>query len=113
MNHKGYAVKELIILFAILGIVFTFAITRVSFAYQQADNEEELAQMRNNSLQTAAEAYVSLHKDKFQETETYFFGSDLVENHFLVDVEELGYNTVRFKVTHPEGSDEYTVEIVE
>ena len=113
MNHKGYAVKELIILFAILGIVFTFAITRVSFAYQQADNEEELVEMRNNSLQTAAEAYVSLHKDKFQEAETYFFGSDLVENHFLVDVEELGYNTVRFKVTHPEGSDEYTVEIVE
>ena len=50
MNQKGYAVKELIFLFAILGIVFTFAITRVSFAYQQADNEEELVEMRNNSL---------------------------------------------------------------
>ncbi len=113
MNNKGYAVKELLILFAILGIVFTFAITKVSFAYQQADNEEEQIAMRNNSLQTAAEAYVSLHKDKFEEPETYFFGSELVENHFLVDVEELGYNSVRFKVTHKEGTEEYTVEIVE
>ena len=51
--------------------------------------------------------------DKFEEPETYFFGSELVENHFLVDVEELGYNSVRFKVTHKEGTEEYTVEIVE
>ena len=113
MNKKGYAVKELIILFAILGIVFSVAITRVSFAYQEVDNEEELLAMKDRSIQVAAEAYVDTHKDKFQEEETFFYGKELVENHFLVDVEDQGYNTVKIRVTHPANTEEYHVEIVE
>ncbi len=113
MNKKGYAVKEMIILCAILGVAFSAVIMRVSFAYQDALNEDEVVAMQNKNLQVAAEAYVELNKDLFQEPETYFFGRELIEKNFLVDIEELGYDTVKFKVTHPEGTDTYTVEIVE
>ncbi len=113
MNKQGYAIKELLILFAVLGIVFTFAITKVSFAYQEVDNEEELLAMKDRSIQIAAEAYVNAHKENFTAEETFFFGKELVENHYLVDVEDQGYNTVKIRVTHPANTEEYHVEIVE
>ena len=111
MNNKGYAVKELLVLCAVLGVFFAIGISRVSFAYEQADKEEELTEMKNNSLLTAAKAYVDMNKDLFTEAETYFYGSDLVSNHYILDIEEEGYNTVRFKVTYNSETDERTVEI--
>ncbi len=112
MNKNGYAIKEILILTIILGVLFTIAITKVSFAYQEADKTGELEAMKNNSLQIAAETYVNNHKDKFQEEETFFYGSELVSNNYLLDIEEEGYNAVKFKVTHPKDTDTYTVEIV-
>lgn len=112
MNKNGYAIKEILILMAVLGVLFTVAITKVSFAYQEADKTEELEKMKTNSLQIAAETYVNNNKDKFQEEETFFYGSELVSNNYLLDVDSEGYNAVKFKVTHPKDTDTYQVEII-
>ncbi len=111
MNNKGFAVKELIILFSVLAVLFALAITKVSFAFEEVDQEEQLADLKNSNLLAAANVYVMMHKDLFTEAETYFYGSDLVENQYLLDLPEESYNTVRFKVTKVNETDEYKVEI--
>ena len=50
MEKNGYAVKELIILSAILAVVFGVAITRVSFAYEEIMNEETITNERVHNL---------------------------------------------------------------
>ena len=73
MNNKGFAVKELIILFSVLAVLFALAITKVSFAFEEVDQEEQLADLKNSNLLAAANVYVMMHKDLFTEAETYFY----------------------------------------
>ena len=111
LNHKGYTIKEMIILCAVLAIIFAIGITRVSYAYQEADQTEEMEATWNDELIRAARVYVEAHPDEFKDPETYFYGSELVENNYFIHVDEIDVDNVRFKVTHTDGSEDYQVEI--
>lgn len=110
-NNKGYSIKEMIILCAVLAIVFAIGIVKVSYAYQDADNTAEMEVVWNDTLLQAARVYVEAHPEEFTDTETYFYGSELVENNYFIDVDDVDVDNVRFKVTHAEGSEDYQVEI--
>lgn len=112
MNHKGYTMREMIILCSVLAVIYGVAITKTSYAYQEAANTTEINEMKEAGLQTAAETYVKLHKDKFTESETYFFGKDLIEENLLINDSEKDYINTKIKVTHEVNSDHYQVEIV-
>ena len=76
INKKGYTIKEMIILCAILAVFFAIAITKVSYAYSISASESEGEALKQKALETAANVYVNNNKDKFTEKETYFYGSD-------------------------------------
>ena len=110
MKKNGFAVKELIILFALLGIIFAFGITKISYALEDAQNEQEILEVQENNLLYAARLYVQKNETTFQEDETYFYGSDLVSDHILnSDIKE--YANVKFKA-QKQADGSFNVEIV-
>ena len=52
-----------------------------------------------------------MNEDKFQDEETYLFGSELVNNGLLTETENLDYSQAKIKVT--KSGDSYKAEIVE
>lgn len=111
LNNKGYSIKEMVILCAVLAIVFAIGIVRVSYAYQDADNTSQMETVWNESLIQAARVYVLAHPEEFKDAETYFYGSELVENDYFIDVDDIDVDNVRFKVTRAQDSEDYQVEI--
>ena len=83
-NDKGYTVKEMIILCAVLAIAFAIGISKVSYAYQVSLNASETEALINKNLYNAALAYINNNKDKFMEKETFIYGSELIENNLRI-----------------------------
>ena len=110
INKKGYTIKEMIILCAILAVFFAIAITKVSYAYSISASESEGEALKQKALETAANVYVNNNKDKFTEKETYFYGSDLIENNLLFEADNTNYSATKIKVTNDDGK--YKVEIM-
>lgn len=112
MNKLGYAMKEMIILSAILAIVFMIGIGRVSYAYEEADRSDEIAKIEKSYLLDAAKIYVDKHKDEIKDKETFFYGSDFIDDGILMNTDVANYQNAKVKVTmHEDGK--YDVEIVE
>lgn len=110
MKKNGFAVKELIILFALLGIIFVFGITKISYALEDAQKQEEILEVQENNLLYAADLYVKKNADTFQEDETYFYGTDLISSHILNrDIKE--YANVKFKATK-QSDGSFQVEMI-
>jgi len=112
-NKKGFATKEIIILSGVLAIFFAVAITKVSFALKEANKEDEIYSEKMNVLAYATKAYISMNKDKFDNEETFLYGSDLIKAGFLVDIEDTDYKNAKIKVTHSKDKEDYNVEVVE
>ncbi len=112
-EKNGYAIKEIIILSAILAVVFTFAIVRVSFAYEEKNDKNRTSELKNNALLVAAEYYAKKNSEKFKKEESFLYGSDLIEAGFLMDIEEFDYRNSKLKVTYDEQTKKYNIEIVE
>ena len=112
MNQKGYSIKELIILCAGLAIIFGIAISRVSYAYDEIDNKEELQEDTLKHVEEAAKIYVHDHKEEFKEESTYFYGSDLLEANYLMNIGTSDVSNIKIKVTYEKEKGEYKVEIV-
>lgn len=104
-------IKEIIILSGILACFFAFAITKVSFAYQEVSKEEEIKNGWNNALIIAAEAYASFRKEEFTQEETFLYGSDLIDAGFLLDIDDLDYANAKVKVIPTENG--FHAEVVE
>lgn len=111
LNRKGYTIKELMILCAVLAIVFAIAISRVSYAYDKIDNSEEMEEVALKHVEEAAKIYVQDHKEEFAEKETFFYGSDLISNNYLTGLNGSDIANVKIKVTKT-SEDDYQVEIV-
>ena len=112
LNKKGYSIKELLILFAALAIVFAIAISRVSYAYDEIDNSEEMQAAALKHVEEASKIYIHDHKEEFEEETTYFYGSDLLEANYLTNAGSVDISNIKIKVTHNKEKDEYEVEIV-
>ena len=110
MEKNGYAVKELIILSAILAVVFGVAITRVSFAYEEITDKENLTNEKNHYLTLAATYYAKMHEEEMKE-ETFIYGSDLIEEGYLCDTGDTEKENAKIKITKENGS--FHAEVVE
>lgn len=111
-KKNGYAMKELIFLGGALAVVFTFAIVKVSFAYEEKSDKDRTTELKNNALLVAAEYYAKRNTDKFKNGETFLYGSDLIEAGFLMDIEEFDYKNTKIKVIYDEQNKNYKVEVV-
>lgn len=110
MKKNGYAIQELLILFALLGVIFAIGITKISYALEDALNEEEITEVQENNLLYAGELYVKQNSAKFTEKDNYFYGSDLITNQILNDNNK-DYSSIKFKATKEEDGS-FKVEIV-
>ena len=106
-NKQGYAVKELIILCSVLGVVFAIATARVSFAYQLASDEERIEDLKYETLLEAAEQYAKKNPEKFKSVETFLYGGDLIEAGFLMDLEEFDYKNTKIKIVYDDKTKTY------
>lgn len=114
MNNKGYAIKELIILLAIIAVGFGVAITRISFAYQDINNEEEILEEGKNTLKIATEAYIKTHEKDFKkDSENFLYGKDLADDGYLILTEDFDYKDTKIKVTYDNTSKKYNVDILD
>lgn len=110
-NSKGYTIKEILILCGLLAIIFGVAISKVSYAYDEIDNTEELNETSVKHVEQAAKIYVHDHKEEFKEEETYIYGSDLISADYITGLPGVDVSNIKIKVTHLKDSDEYKVEI--
>jgi len=112
-NKHGYVAKELIILCALLAVLFTVAIIKVSYAFEEINNmtQSSLASM-DETLKKAALLYAKTHSDKFKEKETYIYGKELIENNYLMKLDEKDFENTKIKISRVNDKDEFTVEIM-
>lgn len=111
---NGYAIKELIVLFAILAVAFGVAITRVSYAYQDINDNNVILEEGRNSIKVATEAYVKTHEKDFKkDADNFIFGKDLIENGYLIQTDDFDFHDVKIKVTYNKEQKKYTIDIVE
>ncbi len=114
MNNKGYAIKELIVLLAIIAVGFGVAITRISFAYQDISDEQTILEEGKNTLKIATEAYIKTHEKDFKkDTENYLYGKDLADDGYLILTEDFDYKDVKIKVTYDNNSKKYNIDIID
>ncbi len=114
MNNKGYAILELVILFAFLGIVFAISISRVTFAYKQASATDTIKEEQDETIKTITKVYAKANKDKFNnDKENYLFGKDLIDAGYLLVLDDMDFSDVKIKVTYQKDKKDYVVEIVE
>lgn len=112
-KKNGYAIQELIILCAIIGIIFGYSITKISFAYQEASEKENLLEEENNAIKLATEVYIKSHEEEFTKTEeTFLFGKDLTDAGYLIQTKDFDYSKTKIKVTYNKETKKYTIEIM-
>ncbi len=112
MNNKGYSIKELIVLFAILAVVFGIGIIKSSYALEEASDESSFIEQQNKNILLASELYAQMNPDNFKETETFIYGSELLEHGLLINAETRDFNQIKIKITKNEDNS-YQAEIVE
>ena len=114
MNNKGYAIKELIILLAIITVAFGVAITRVSFAYQNINDEDALFEEEKNTVKIATEAYVKTHEKEFKKDgENYLYGKELADAGYLILTDDFDFKDMKIKVTYDSSLKKYNIAIIE
>ena len=113
MNNKGYALNELIILLIVIAIAFGIAITRVSYAYQNINDEKALLEEEKDTLKIATEAYIKTHdKDLKKDGDNYLYGKDLADEGYLILTEDFDYKDVEIKVSYDSSQKKYNVVIM-
>ena len=110
MKQNGFAIKELVILFAFLGVVFGIAISKISYALEDASNTSAIALQQEENLELAGIVYAQKNPDKFTEAETFIYGSELVDNHLLNDIDNI-YQNQKLKISKKEDGT-FSSEIV-
>ncbi len=114
MNNKGYAIKELIILLAIIAIGFGVAITRVSFAYQNINNENNFLEEEKNTLKVATEAYIKTHEKEFKkDADNYLYGKELADKGYLILTDDFDFKDTKIKITYDNSLKKYNVLILD
>ncbi len=114
MNNKGYAIKELIILFAGLAVVFGIVITKVVLAYDNIDNKEIAMAREKDTLTKAVEVYIKKNeKNLSKDKENFIYGEDLEKDGYLVNLENDLYDKAKIKITYNKDLKKFNIDIVE
>ncbi len=114
MNNKGYAIKELIILLAIITVAFGVAITRVSFAYQNINDEDAILEEGKNTIKIATEAYIKANEKEFKkDAENYLYGKDLADKGYLILTDDFDFKDTKIKVTYDNSLKKYNIDILD
>jgi len=107
-SKSGYTVFELLIVLIVIGAISIFALAKMSYSFEEINNESEKVEVEKNSIIKASEAYVNSVTSKFQEEVTYIFAKEVADAGFILAGDN--YGSIKIKVTKLE--NEYKIEIV-
>ena len=101
MNNKGYTVVEMLVLFAVVGIIAIFSISRVTYSFS---NKEKIT-LRENAfliIESEAKKYGENNVKKlFEKEDDYYMNvDDLVKEGYLLKDEKntiLGFDDLNDK----------------
>lgn len=111
MKKNGYTLPELLIVLAIVSIIAIISIVKVSFAFSDINNEEQIAKEEENLIKRASLSYSNKIIEQIKtEKEVFVSGTELVEAGFLMDSEE--YKSLKVKLSYNEEKDTVDYEVV-
>ena len=111
MNKKGYTIPELLIVLGFVTLIAIVSIVKISFAFSDINNADEIEKQENLLIKNAALSYAKSISDRVKnEKVVYISGEELIENKFLVD--ENNYKSLKIKLYYNESKDEINYEVV-
>lgn len=111
MNKEGYTLPELLVVLGIVSVIAIFSIVKISFAFSDIDNKEEIKNQEKNLIKKASLLYSNTIIDRIKEEKViYISGMDLIDSGFLVDEDE--YKILKIKLSYDEENKKVKYEVV-
>ena len=110
-KKNGYTIAELLVVIGVVGVIALIAMVRISFAFEEINNKEEIEQRNHHLVEQASVSYAKSKKEDFaKEEETYIYAKEVAPAGFLFEKEE--YNVMKVKIVYDENNDKFHAEIV-
>ena len=111
MNKKGYTLTELLVLLGVVSLIAIISIVKISFAFSNIDNKDEIANQEKKLIEKASLLYANTIIDRIKEEKiVYISGNELVESGFLTEDEN--YSILKIKLSYSEENDKINYEVV-
>ncbi len=111
-KKNGYTITELLIVIGVVGLIALIAMIRISFAFEEINNTEEMEQRNHHLVEQATISYAKSKKEEFaKEEDTYIYAKEVASAGFLFEKEE--YNVMKVKIVYDENNDNFHAEIVD
>ena len=110
-KKNGYTIPELLIVIGVVGLIAIITMIKVSFAFEEINNTEEITARNHHLVEQASISYAKSKKEEFSKEETYIYAKEVAAAGFLFEKDE--YNVMKVKITYNENDDIFHAEIVE
>ena len=111
MKKNGYTLPELLIVLGIISLIAIVSIVKISFAFSDINNDEEIKKEEENLIGKAALIYSNQILDDLKnEKHMYISGVDLINAGILADNDE--YKALKIKLNYDEKNDSVQYEVV-
>ena len=111
MKKNGYTLPELLVLLGVVSLIAIISIVKISFAYSDINNADEIKAQEKNLIKKAYLSYSNTILDRIKDEKVvYITGKDLIKAGFLIDDES--YNSLKVKLSYNEKKDKINYEVV-
>ena len=111
MNKKGYTLPELLVVLGIVTLIAIVSIIKVSFAFSDINNDEEIKKQEEILIKKASLSYSNTIIDRIKDEKViYISGTDLVDSGFLTNDDS--YKNLKIKLSYNEENDQINYELV-
>ena len=110
LNKKGYTLVELLVLLGAVSLIALVVILKISYAFKEIDNTDEIAKQEKQLLNLIAKNYKTTIEDRIKDEKVvYVTCSDIIKSGFLMDCDS--YKTLKVKYTYDEKKDKIKYEV--
>ena len=111
MNKKGYTLPELLVVLGIVSLIAIVSIIKISFAFSDINNNDEIKKKEDNLIKKASLAYSNTIIDRIKDEKiVYISGVELIDAGFLI--EDTSYKNLKIKLSYNEENDSVNYEVV-
>ena len=111
MNKKGYTLPELLVVLGIVSLIAIISIVKISFAYSDINNSDEIEQQEKVLIKKASLSYSNTILDRIKDEKVvYITGKELIESGFLAEDES--YKNLKIKLSYNEENEKINYEVV-
>ena len=111
MKKNGYTLPELLVLLGVVSLIAVISIVKISFAYSDINNTDEIKTQEKTLIKKASLAYSNTILERIKEEKVvYVTGKELMKSGFLAEDES--YNSLKIKLSYNEKKDKINYEVV-